>query len=69
MGADYGIGVTGIAGPSGGSKKKPVGLVYIGIAGSKGKPRVWEFRFWGDRNQIQKRAATKALEYLWRTVR
>ncbi|MFC1809847.1 competence/damage-inducible protein A [Candidatus Omnitrophota bacterium] len=33
--ADYGIGVTGIAGPTGGSKEKPVGLVYIALAHKK----------------------------------
>lgn len=69
MKADYGIGITGIAGPGGGSRKKPVGLVYIGFAGPRGKPRIWEHFFPGDRNQIQKRAVTKALEYLWREIR
>lgn len=69
MKTDHSIGITGIAGPDGGSQKKPVGLVYIGLAGPKGKPRTWKYRFWGDRNQIQKRAATKALELLWRSVR
>ncbi len=64
----YGLGVTGIAGPSGGSKRKPVGLVYIAVAGpnhSKGEQHL----FWGDRDQIRTKAAKKALEYLWRTIR
>jgi len=69
MEASYGIGITGIAGPGGGSKKKPVGLVYIGIASPDGKTQVWKHVFWGERNQVQIKAAVKALEYLWRTIR
>jgi nicotinamide-nucleotide amidase len=69
MEASYGIGITGIAGPGGGSAKKPVGLVYIGLASSDGKARAWKHVFWGERRQIQTRAAMKALEYLWRKIR
>jgi len=69
MEADYGIGITGIAGPGGASPKKPVGLVYIGFASPDGKPQVWKHAFWGERPQVQERAATKALEYLWRKIR
>lgn len=69
MSADYGIGITGVAGPGGGTRRKPVGLVYIGLAGPQGRLKVWEHRFWGDRNQVRRRAVIKALECLWRTVR
>ena len=69
MEASYGIGVTGIAGPGGGSAKKPVGLVYIGLASSDGKSRVWKHVFWGERRQVKVRAEVKALEYLWRKIR
>lgn len=69
MEAGYGIGITGIAGPGGGSKQKPVGLVFIGLASPEGKTRVWKHVFWGEREQVRKRAAIKALEYLWRTIR
>jgi PncC family amidohydrolase len=69
MESSYGIGVTGVAGPSGGSAKKPVGLVYIGLISPGGKARAWKHVFWGERRQVQARAATKALEYLWRKIR
>ena len=65
MNTTLGLAVTGIAGPGGGSVKKPVGLVCIAIADGK-KSRAWEECFTGDREQIQNRAAKKALEYLWR---
>ncbi|HNX68767.1 MAG TPA: CinA family nicotinamide mononucleotide deamidase-related protein [Candidatus Omnitrophota bacterium] len=69
MEAGYGIGITGIAGPGGGTAKKPVGLVFIGLASPDGKVRVWKHLFWGERNQVQERAAVKALEHLWRMIR
>jgi nicotinamide-nucleotide amidase len=69
MGSSFGIGITGIAGPGGGSSRKPVGLVYIGLASPDGSSRAWKHVFWGERHQIQNRAATKALEYLWRKIR
>ena len=65
MAASIGIGITGIAGPSGGSREKPVGLVYIAIV-SANKRTVWKEIFRGTRDQIQARAAKKAFEYLWR---
>ncbi len=64
----YGLGVTGIAGPSGGSKRKPVGLVYISVAGPK-HSKGGQHLFWGDREQVRTKAVKKALEYLWREIR
>lgn len=64
--SDYGIGVTGIAGPSGGSRKKPVGLVYIAVAQGMRRKQVERHLFWGNRDQIQRKAAMKAQELLWR---
>ena len=69
MESDYGLGITGIAGPRGGSSKKPVGLVYIALASPDGKVKTWKHIFWGERHQIQDKAAVKALEYLWRKLR
>lgn len=68
FGSTLGMAVTGIAGPTGGSARKPVGLVYIAIASSR-RQRAWKENFRGDREQIQNRAAKKTLEYLWRWLR
>ncbi len=59
-GADWGISITGIAGPSGGTTQKPIGLVYTGISGRKGEI-VEKYSFFGDRRVIQERAAYNAL--------
>lgn len=68
MGATFGIGITGIAGPGGGSPQKPVGLVFLALA-TPDKTKVWKEHFWGDRIQVQTRAMKKSLEYLWREIR
>jgi nicotinamide-nucleotide amidase len=59
--ATLGIGITGIAGPSGGTQEKPVGLVHIGIADEHG-PREKSFRFPGDRERIRFFASQNALD-------
>jgi len=58
--ADYGIAVSGIAGPGGGSEEKPVGLVFIGYYLS-GKSMNEEYRFNGDRESIRRQAVEAAL--------
>ena len=66
-GADYSLAITGIAGPEGGSKEKPVGLVYIAIAQQTENDEpviVRGFRFTGDRGMIRDRAAKSALQML-----
>ncbi|KPK68593.1 hypothetical protein AMJ87_11655 [candidate division WOR_3 bacterium SM23_60] len=60
---DIGIAITGIAGPAGGSKKKPVGLVYLGVA-SKQKVSVKMLLLKGSRDTIRKKACTEALYLL-----
>jgi len=62
-GADVAIAVTGIAGPTGGTKAKPVGLVYIAASG-EGWTVVKENRFAGDREAIKRRSAITALALL-----
>ena len=61
--SDIGIGITGIAGPSGGSKKKPVGLVFISLSYDK-IIFVKKYLFKGNRDHIRKKACTQALVLL-----
>ncbi len=66
--ADYGISTTGIAGPGGGTKEKPVGMVCIGVAGpSKVDARTFQFSF-DDRNKHKMIFAMTALELLRRDL-
>jgi nicotinamide-nucleotide amidase len=65
---DFALSTTGIAGPDGGSAKKPVGTVWIGIASSQGTD-ARKFTFPGDRKAIRLRAAQMALSLLrWRLL-
>jgi len=65
FGTDLGAGVTGIAGPSGGTQKKPVGLVYIAVAGPNGTI-VEEERFTGQRITIKTRSVNAVLDLIRR---
>jgi PncC family amidohydrolase len=60
---DFGIGVTGIAGPTGGSSQKPVGTVFIAID-SENKKICKKIHFVGNRASNRKKAALEALESL-----
>lgn len=64
LSTSMGCAITGIAGPEGGTRMKPVGLVYLGISDPK-RTRVFEFRFSGDRAKIKLQAVQKALLLLW----
>ena len=64
--ADVAISVTGIAGPSGGTKEKPVGLVWIAVDAKEAKAR--RFHLIGDRAEIRQRAAQAALEMVRRAL-
>ena len=63
MAADIGISVSGIAGPGGGTKDKPVGLVYFGLSTSKADESTHK-NFEGDREAVKIQAADFALRYL-----
>jgi nicotinamide-nucleotide amidase len=58
---DIGVSITGIAGPSGGTPEKPVGLVYWAVAHAAGDTLVRHRVFRGDRRQVQMFAAFAAL--------
>ena len=67
-GADYGLSVTGFAGPSGGTQVLPVGSIYLGYASPIG---VWakKLQLRGDRASNRRRAATAALDWMRRKLR
>jgi PncC family amidohydrolase len=63
FGADVGVAVTGIAGPSGGTPQKPVGLTYVAVADDRGTD-VRRFLWHGDRHANKRASAQAALELL-----
>lgn len=63
-GSDIALATTGIAGPAGGTAEKPVGLVWLGIAGAQ-DTAVKRLQLRGDRAAIQARATVGALGFLW----
>lgn len=65
--ADVSVALTGIAGPDGGTKEKPVGLVYI-ACNVKGKVTVEEFHFKGNRSKVREAAISAALRMTRRCV-
>jgi nicotinamide-nucleotide amidase len=64
--ADVGIGITGIAGPGGGSEEKPVGTVFVAVAGPA--EAVWRFQFAGDRETVRRHATAAGLDMVRRGV-
>lgn len=67
--ADWGIAVTGIAGPTGGTKDKPVGTVWIGWLHRGSDPLVRCYHFSGDREQVREQTAHTALTELLKFLR
>ena len=68
MQTDVGLGITGIAGPGGGSPEKPVGLVYIAVS-TLGKTSVEKNVFSGVRAEIKRAAVNKALAMVQEMIR
>ncbi len=66
-GANWGLGITGIAGPDGGTVEIPAGLVYIGLAGPNNNKTVYvrSCRFSGDRHSVRLRSSQMALMLLF----
>ena len=66
-GATFGLGITGVAGPTGGTEEKPVGLVFHALAGEKGT-EVIERNFPGDRKRIRWYATQQAMDMVRRKL-
>jgi nicotinamide-nucleotide amidase len=66
-GADVGVGITGVAGPSGGTPEKPVGLVWFAVADARGTT-TRKARFRGSRDEVRERAARTALDMVRRRL-
>jgi PncC family amidohydrolase len=64
---DYGISVTGLAGPDGDEFGKPVGTVFVGLS-TRSKTVARQFRFYGDREDVRNQAARAALEFILEEV-
>jgi len=64
FGATFGLSTTGVAGPTGGTKRSPIGRVFIGIAHGR---RTWvrKLDLKGSRREIKEKAAEKSLNYLY----
>jgi len=67
FGSTFGVSVTGIAGPDGGSPEKPVGLVYGAVA-TPGRTETVRMNIFGSREQVRIRAAKYMLWKLWSIV-
>lgn len=68
FGTTYGIGITGIAGPTGGSDEKPVGTVWIGVA-DPNHVTAHRFQFGNDRRITRERSVGTALGLMWKRIR
>jgi nicotinamide-nucleotide amidase len=67
-GAEVGVGVTGIAGPGGGSEEKPVGLVWLSVVGPYGVSLTRSVRLPGGRMDVRERAVTVAMHLIRRLL-
>ena len=67
-GVEYALGITGIAGPGGGSTNKPVGTVCIALVSQNALPRVRRLRLLGERERVKQEASQMALDILRRVL-
>jgi nicotinamide-nucleotide amidase len=68
LGADVAVATTGIAGPGGGTAEKPVGTVFVSIAGPDGATLTRRYRVPGERRDVRERTVTGALHLLRRAL-
>jgi nicotinamide-nucleotide amidase len=68
LGANVGVGVTGVAGPGGGSEEKPVGLVWLSVAGKNGSHLTRSVNLPGGRADVRDRATTVAMHLIRRIL-
>jgi nicotinamide-nucleotide amidase len=68
LGADVGVGVTGIAGPGGGSEEKPVGLVWLSVAAAEEETLTRSVHLPGGRADVRERATTVAMHLVRRVL-
>jgi nicotinamide-nucleotide amidase len=69
LNADVGVGITGIAGPGGGTEQKPVGLVWCAVSLASGELAVRKLQLPGSRQLIRDRTTTVALHMTSRLLR
>jgi nicotinamide-nucleotide amidase len=68
LGADVGVGVTGVAGPGGGTEAKPVGLVWLSVAAGEAPHMTRSVNLPGGRADVRDRATTVAMHMIRRTL-
>jgi nicotinamide-nucleotide amidase len=68
LGADVGVGVTGVAGPGGGSEEKPVGLVWLSVAREGAEPLTRSLNLPGSRADVRERATSVAMHLIRRAL-
>jgi nicotinamide-nucleotide amidase len=68
LSADVGVGVTGIAGPDGGTEEKPVGLVWLSVATPDGEPLTRSVNLPGSRADVRDRTTTVAMHLIRRAL-
>lgn len=68
LGADVGVGVTGVAGPGGGTSEKPVGLVWLSVAAAGREPLTRSVNLPGGRADVRDRATTVAMHLIRRAL-
>lgn len=67
-GADYGIAISGIAGPTGGTQEKPVGTIWAALIEKGHPPHAWRFKISGNREKIIETSSIRALSALYRRI-